>query len=389
MIIGKVYIPRTVLVDSDSTSLDAIRWSCDGKPFRQENFVSCGGNGTGKNWAKGYYAAGGMTGRVMAPLRLEAEKCDRLQGFQVVHSVGGGTGSGLGARIMDAIQLAYPGRTVNTFTVVPSPTMSDTLTETYNTALSFDRLIGSADNTYFFDNRALQDVCSESPMNIVAPAYADLNHLVTQTMSGVTTSLRFTGDLNTDMKKCTANLVPYPKMHFFMPGFAPLTYRGQSTMYSCTYTVPELSRRLFAMAVSRCAGSVNEGQPKRHRPVVIAAAMTFRSKELCTTNTADAASAATNTVPCWLPNNIKMASYAVPSRGLRISGTIVANTTVVGDLFNKVGRRFSAMLAKKAYLHQYMDEGMTADDFQHALGEIETLAADYRSIEEKNADDDV
>lgn len=141
------------------------------------------------------------------------------------------------------------------------------------------------------------------------------------------------------------------------------------------------------MAVSRCVVPVTEGQPKRHRPIVIAAAMTFRSKELCTTNTADAASAATNTVPCWLPNNIKMASYAVPSRGLRISGTIVANTTVVGDLFNKVGRRFSSILSKKAYLHQYMDEGMTVDDFQHTLEEIEILTGDYRSIEERNDDD--
>lgn len=375
-------------MDSDSTALDTIRYSCEGKPYRPENFVSCGGNCTGSNWAKGYYAAGGMTGRVMGPLRLEAEKCDRLQGFQIVHSVGGGTGSGLGARIMDAVHLAYPGRTMNTFTVVPSPTMTNTLTETYNTALSLDQLIDSANNTYFADNRALQDVCSGSPMNIVAPAYADLNHLVTQTMSGITTSLRFAGDLNTDMKKMTANLVPYPKMHFFIPSFAPLTYRGQSTMYSCAYSVPELTRRLFATVVSRCAMPVTEGQPKRHRPVVISAAITFRSKELCTTNSADAASAATDMVPCWLPNNIKMASYAVPSRGLRISGTIVANSTAVSDLFTRVGRRFSSMLAKKAYLHLYLDEGMAVDDFQHAREEIETLTADYRSIEQKNDDDD-
>ena len=62
-------------------------------------------------------------------------------------------------------------------------------------------------------------------------------------MSGVTTCLRFPGQLNADLRKLATNLVPFPRMHFFMPGFAPLTARG-STAYRAL-TVPELTTQLF------------------------------------------------------------------------------------------------------------------------------------------------
>ena len=37
---------------------------------------------------------------------------------------------------------------------------------------------------------------------------------------------RFPGQLNADLRKVAVNMVPFPRLHFFMPGFAPLTARG-------------------------------------------------------------------------------------------------------------------------------------------------------------------
>ena len=71
----------------------------------------------------------------------------------------------------------------------------------------------------------------------------DLNHLVSATMSGVTTCLRFPGQLNSDLRKLAVNMVPFPRLHFFMPGFAPLTSRG-SQQYRAL-TVPELTQQMF------------------------------------------------------------------------------------------------------------------------------------------------
>ena len=62
-------------------------------------------------------------------------------------------------------------------------------------------------------------------------------------MSGVTTCLRFPGQLNADLRKLAVNMVPFPRLHFFMPGFAPLTARG-SVKYR-SLTVPELTQQMF------------------------------------------------------------------------------------------------------------------------------------------------
>jgi tubulin beta len=59
--------------------------------------------------------------------RKEAEGCDCLQGCQLTHSLGGGTGSGMGTLLISKIREEYPDRIMNTFSVVPSPKVSTTI----------------------------------------------------------------------------------------------------------------------------------------------------------------------------------------------------------------------------------------------------------------------
>ena len=55
-----------------------------------------GQTGAGNNWAKGHYTEGAeLIDSVLDVVRKEAEGCDCLQGFQMVHSLGGGTGAGV------------------------------------------------------------------------------------------------------------------------------------------------------------------------------------------------------------------------------------------------------------------------------------------------------
>jgi tubulin beta len=78
-------------------------------------------------------------------------------------------------------------------------------------------------------------------------------------MSGVTTCLRFPGQLNADLRKLAVNMVPFPRLHFFMPGFTPLVARGECaplcahSVWICVtgsqnyraLTVPELTQQMF------------------------------------------------------------------------------------------------------------------------------------------------
>ncbi|RTG85050.1 tubulin beta [Schistosoma bovis] len=128
--------------------------------------------------------------------------------------------------------------------------VSDTVVEPYNATLSVHQLVENTDETFCIDNEALYDICFRT-LKLTNPTYGDLNHLVSATMSGVTTCLRFPGQLNADLRKLAVNMVPFPRLHFFMPGFAPLTSRGSQQYRSLT--VPELTQQMFTAMFRRKA----------------------------------------------------------------------------------------------------------------------------------------
>ncbi len=154
-----------------------------------------GQSGAGNNWAKGHYTEGAeLVDSVLDVVRKESEGCDCLQGFQLTHSLGGGTGSGMGTLLISKIREEYPDRMMTTFSVVPSPKVSDTVVEPYNATLSVHQLVENTDETFCIDNEALYDICFRT-LKLTTPTYGDLNHLVSATMSGITTCLRFPGQV--------------------------------------------------------------------------------------------------------------------------------------------------------------------------------------------------
>ena len=77
---------------------------------------------------QGHYTEGAeLVDSVLDVVRKEAEGCDLLQGFQLTHSLGGGTGSGMGTLLISKIREEYPDRIMNSYSVVPSPKVLDSL----------------------------------------------------------------------------------------------------------------------------------------------------------------------------------------------------------------------------------------------------------------------
>jgi len=237
--------------------MDSIRGSPFGKLFRPDNFVF-GQNGAGNNYAKGYFTEGcELLDQAMDLIRKEAEGCDCLQGFQVTQSLGGGTGSGLGSLLMSKVREEYPDRIMSAFSVLPSPRVSNVVVEPYNTILATNQLIENTDSCVCYDNEALYDICFRT-LKLANPTFADLNHLISCGMTGISASLRFPGQLNSDMRKLAVNLVPFPRLHFFMTGFGPLTSRG-SEKYN-PLTVPALAQQIFDARNMMCAADPRNGR---------------------------------------------------------------------------------------------------------------------------------
>lgn len=84
--------------------MDAVRAGPLGQLFRPDNFIN-GQSSAANNWAKGHYTEGAeLIEEVIDVVRRESEACDCLSGFQLAHSLGGGTGSGMGTLLLSKIR---------------------------------------------------------------------------------------------------------------------------------------------------------------------------------------------------------------------------------------------------------------------------------------------
>ncbi|XP_030780314.1 tubulin beta-8 chain-like isoform X2 [Rhinopithecus roxellana] len=375
---GGRYVPRAVLVDLEPGTLDSVRLGPFGQIFRPDKFIF-GQCGAGNNWAKGHYTEGAeLMESVMDVVRKEAESCDCLQGFQLTHSLGWGTGSGMGTLLLSKIREEYPDRIINTFSILPSPKVSDTVVEPYNATLSVHQNIENADETFCIDNEALYDICSRT-LKLPTPTYADLNHLVSATMSRVTTCLCFPGQLNADLRKLAVNMVPFPRLHFFLPGFAPLTSRG-SQQYRAL-TVAELTQQMFN------ARNMMAACDPRHGRYLTAAAifrghMRMREVDEQMFNIQNKNS---SYFAHWLPHNVKTAVCDIPPRGLKMSATFIGNNMAIQELFKRVSEQFTAMFRRKAFLHWYTSEGMDEMEFTEAESNMNDLVSEYQQYQDATA----
>eukprot|EP01129_Flabellula_baltica_P004538 TRINITY_DN1585_c0_g1_i1.p1 TRINITY_DN1585_c0_g1~~TRINITY_DN1585_c0_g1_i1.p1 ORF type:complete len:481 (-),score=139.57 TRINITY_DN1585_c0_g1_i1:311-1753(-) len=368
------FVPRALLVDLEPGVLNNIRAGRNGSLFRPDNFISAT-NGAGNNWAKGHYTEGAeIVDTVLENIRKEAEGCDCLQGFQITHSLGGGTGSGLGTLLVTKIKEDYPDKILNTFSVVPSPKVSDAVVEAYNATLSIHQLIENADTVFCIDNEALFNICDKT-LQIKNPSHKDLNSLVSRVMSGVTSSLRFPGQLNSDLRKLAVNLIPFPRLHFFLVGYAPLSSSKASDFDSIT--VQELTQQMFDHNNMMAACDPRRGK-------YLTASVLFRGHVSTKEVDDQMLKMKDKHSPFfveWIPNNIKSSVCNVPALGLDMSATFIANSTSIKSMFQRVSSQFSLMFKKKAFVHWFTDEGMEEIEFTEAELNIHDLIAEYQQYE--------
>ena len=202
-------------------------------------------------------------------------------------------------------------------------------------------------------------------------------------MSGITTCLRFPGQLNSDLRKLAVNMVPFPRLHFFMVGFAPLTAQG-SQQYRAA-TVSELTSQMFD-AKNMMAAS----DPRMGRYLTVAAY--FRGK-LSMKEVEDQMQAVqlknSSYFVEWIPNNVQTAHCDIAPRDLKMSVTFIGNNTAIQELFKRVSAQFQAMFRRKAFLHWYTGEGMDEMEFTEAESNLADLISEYQQYQEATADDDL
>jgi len=99
--------------------------------------------------ARGHYTVGKeKIDVILDKVRRLADNCTGLQGFFVFHSFGGGTGSGLGALLLEHLSTDYGKKSKLEFCVYPAPQLANSVVEPYNSVLTTHTTLEHADCSF-------------------------------------------------------------------------------------------------------------------------------------------------------------------------------------------------------------------------------------------------
>ncbi|KAJ7557716.1 hypothetical protein O6H91_04G006700 [Diphasiastrum complanatum] len=318
----------------------------------------------------------------------EADGSDSLEGFVLCHSIAGGTGSGMGSYLLEALNDRYSKKLVQTYSVFPNQMeTSDVVVQPYNSLLTLKRLTLNADCVVVLDNTALNRIAVDR-LHIANPTFAQTNSLVSTVMSASTTTLRYPGYMNNDLVGLVASLIPTPRCHFLMTGYTPLTVERQANAIRKT-TVLDVMRRLLQaknIMVSSYARTKEASQAKyisilniiqgEVDPTQVHKSLQrIRERKLA------------NFIE-WGPASIQVAlSRKSPyiQTAHRVSGLMLASHTSIRHLFSKCISQYEKLRKKQAFLDNYRKFPMFADndltEFDESREIVQSLVDEYKACE--------
>ncbi|KAL1980648.1 hypothetical protein VTN96DRAFT_3859 [Rasamsonia emersonii] len=382
------YIPRAILLDLEPRVINGIQTGPYRNIYNPENFfVGKQGIGAGNNWAAGYAAGDVVQEEIFDMIDREADGSDSLEGFMLLHSIAGGTGSGLGSYLLERMNDRFPKKLIQTYSVFPDTQSADVVVNPYNSLLAMRRLTQNADSVVVLDNGALSRIVADR-LHVQEPSFQQTNQLVSTVMSASTTTLRYPGYMHNDLVGIIASLIPTPRCHFLITSYTPFT--GDNIEQAKTVrktTVLDVMRRLLqpknrmvsiTPSKSSCYISIlNIIQGEADPTDVHKSLLRIRERRLA------------SFIP-WGPASIQVAltkKSPYIQHTHRVSGLMLANHTSVATLFKRIVQQYDRLRKRNAFLEQYKKEPPFADglgEFDEAKAVVMDLVGEYEAAEKEN-----
>lgn len=377
---SNTYVPRTVMIDLEPNVIESVKRGKYSKLFHPEQLIH-GKEDAANNYARGHYTVGKeILDESLERIRLLSENCEGLQGFLIFHSFGGGTGSGFGSLLMQKLSQIYGKKSKLEFSIYPSPKISTSVVEPYNSILTTHTTLDHSDCSFLVDNEAIYDICRN--LGIEQPKYNDLNQIIAQVVSSITASLRFPGDLNVDLNEFQTNLVPYPRIHFPLVAYSPMLSKEKASHEQLS--VQEITSACFDVKNQMVKCNPLNGK-------YMACCLLFRGevnpKEV-NQATLNCKNKRANQFVEWCPTGFKIGLNRrkptilenSPMAPVKRAVCMLSNTTAIAEAWKNLNSKFDLMFDKRAFVHWYVGEGMEEGEFTEARDDLRSLENDYAVV---------
>ena len=385
---------RAVPIDMEEGVLESLLQGNLKTLFDKRHCIAGDTSGCGNNWAVGHIVYGQQClGDVMEKIRHTTEDCDSLQTFLMLHSLGGGTGSGFGTRVLQELADEYPCIYRFVSPVFPQEN-DDVVTSPYNSVLSLGQLIDHADCVLPVDNQQLAEIAalSQSPQrNKKEPSYqisqpghvkssqssdrkggeafASMNYIVASMLTNLTASMRFPGQLNVDLNELTTNLVPFPSLKFIYSSVAPIALSKHSC-HSASRRVDELFRDAFSRKCQLLTAP-------EFKPTYFASCMLLRGDVSLSdaTSNVEKLRRSLNLAP-WNTEGFKVGLCSVPACESPVSLLSLTNNSGITQSLSNIQDRFAKLYNVHAHLHHYT-EYIEQEEIHEAFQKTSSLIDSY------------
>ncbi|OMJ86875.1 hypothetical protein SteCoe_11509 [Stentor coeruleus] len=359
------YTPRCIFANTNIISHNLISQSSN--TFNPQNIFYQDLNT--KTFPQGHYTKGPeIIINILDLIRKEAEKCSSLQGFQIMHSLAGGCGSGLGTLILSKLKEEFPDKTCQNFTVLTSKKVSDCLFEPYNEILGYYQLSQNSDY-----NEALFSICYNY-LKINNVTYKEMNALRNQAIVDCTISYRNPGIICNTLKRTQTELVPFPNLHFISLSIAPVYYKD----YIWGKNVPcdSLIFDVFNKRNLLCECNLDNGK-------ILNATIVVRGNgQKCdlVEGLRKVRLGKNRIFADWVPDNLN----GIYNDSFRVnaynSAVLAANTTAISEVFKRMLNNFSCIYGMRIFLRGYTVDGMDEMEFEEADCALRELIEEYSMI---------
>jgi hypothetical protein len=174
------WVARSVCIDTEpkvihdciSRAEDMKKWFLNDKHAHYEY------GGAGNNWAKGYQlCTGNFRDASMNSIRMELEEADVSPTLLIIHSIGGGTGSGLGTKMTEEIYDEFADVSKLNLAVMPYH-FGEVVVQHYNSVLCLSKVAEVTDAILLYENEFAHELCVNM-RGLSRPTLYDINRAIT------------------------------------------------------------------------------------------------------------------------------------------------------------------------------------------------------------------